>query len=84
LPDQGLHPLWATALIFTIASLAIAAWLRRYRVLGTPAPGSVAAAAAPTRVQLGDRHRRRRPRRPAVLSDAALTGCSRASCSTSG
>jgi drug/metabolite transporter (DMT)-like permease len=50
LQDDGLHPLWATALIFTIASLAIAAVrpaaLRQ--VLGTPALWVLVAAAGCT------------------------------------
>ena len=50
LQDGGLHPLWATALIFTIASLAIAAVrpaaLRQ--VLGTPALWVLVAAAGCT------------------------------------
>lgn len=50
LQDGGLHPLWATALIFTIASLAIAsvrpAALRQ--VLGTPALWVLVAAAGCT------------------------------------
>jgi drug/metabolite transporter (DMT)-like permease len=50
LQERGLHPLWATALIFTIASLAIAAVrpaaLRQ--VLGTPALWVLVAAAGCT------------------------------------
>jgi drug/metabolite transporter (DMT)-like permease len=50
LQERGLHPLWATALIFTIASLAIAAVrpaaLRQ--VLGTPALWALVAAAGCT------------------------------------